>query len=170
MVDFRQIQGGRAAIVQFTASPLLVHAIDYTGIGGADSMTPTVSTDGGQTWQRLAGDPTGGGAHALFADPNSTNRLVVSDYALKSIFPGMAVRPSGSKFVYANSGNGCYVAGAFFDVTNIFVGTSAGLVVSTNGGGTFGIGAAWREFTALVRCPRWRARGRTASRDSFASR
>src|SRR5258708_1642104 len=39
-------------------------------------------------------------------------------------------------------GAGCYVAGAFFDGANIYVGTGFGLLVSTNGGGTFALSGA----------------------------
>ncbi len=76
VIDFRQVQAGRQSSVQFTSNPLVLYTIDLTGIGGANSMTPTKSGDGGLTWQRLTGDPTGGGAYALFVDPNSTNRLL----------------------------------------------------------------------------------------------
>ncbi len=134
VVDFRQIQGGRQATVRFTSNPLLLYAIDFMG----DLMTPTESGDGGLTWRQLDGDPTGGGAYALFADPNATNRLLVSDYATVyfSTDGGNSFSP---KFTNAPSGNGCYVAGAFFDGTNIYAGTGAGLLVSTNGGATFAL-------------------------------
>ncbi|MDB6112798.1 MAG: BNR/Asp-box repeat protein [Pedosphaera sp.] len=134
-VNFKQIQGGRQSIIQYTSNSSILYAIDYTSIGGADSMTPTRSLDGGTTWQRLAVDPTGGGAYALFVDPASTNRLLVSDYAnvYYSSNGGSTFNP---KFT---AGGGCFVAGAFFDAGNIFVGTSSGLLVSTNGGGTFAL-------------------------------
>ena len=139
VADFRQIQGGRQSIAQFTANPLLLYSLDYTSIGGGDTVTPTRSTDGGQTWQQLAGDPTGNGAFALFADPNATNRLLVSDYT-QIYFSTNGGASFATVFSYAPaSGNGCLVAGAFFDGTNIYVGTSAGLVVSTNGGASFGL-------------------------------
>ncbi|MDB6018855.1 MAG: BNR/Asp-box repeat protein [Pedosphaera sp.] len=139
VMDFRQVQGGRQAIVRFTSDPATLYAIDYTSIGGADSMTPTRSVDGGVTWQRLAGDPTGGGAYALFVDPAATNRLVVSDYT-QVYYSSNAGSTFSSKFTFAPvSGNGCFVSGAFFDGTNIFVGTSAGLLVSTNNGSTFAL-------------------------------
>jgi hypothetical protein len=135
VIDFRQIQGGRPALVQFTSNSLLLYSVDLTG----DLMTPTKSGDGGQTWKQLAGDPTGGGAFALFADPNATNRLLVSDYT-QIYFSTDGGASFSTKFSYSPaSGNGCYLAGAFFDGTNIYAGTSAGLVVSTNGGGTFAL-------------------------------
>jgi hypothetical protein len=134
LVDFRQLQGGRQTLMQFTSNPLLIYSIDLTD----DLMTPTESGDGGVTWQQLAGDPTGGGAFSLFADPNATNRLLVTDYGTLyfSTDGGNSFSP---KFTNDPSGSGCYVAGAFFDGTNIYVGSNAGLLVSTNSGGTFAL-------------------------------
>jgi len=134
VVDFRQIQGGRQAIVQFTSDPNVRYAIDLSN----DAMTPTKSTDGGTTWQQLTNEPTGGGAYALVADPGSTNRLIVSDYG-DVYFSSDGGNTFATEFTYAPNGNGCFVAGAFFDGPNIYVGTSAGLLVSTNSGDTFAL-------------------------------
>jgi photosystem II stability/assembly factor-like uncharacterized protein len=131
VVDFRQIEGGRQALVQFTSDPKTRYAIDLSN----DAMTPTRSVDGGTTWQQLAGDPTGGGAYALFADPASTNRLVVSDYG-DFYFSD----DGGNTFdLELTDENGLFIAGAFFEGPNIFVGTQEGLLVSTNGGADFAL-------------------------------
>ncbi|EEF60354.1 conserved hypothetical protein [Pedosphaera parvula Ellin514] len=129
--DFGQIQGGRNAIMQFTSDPKVIYCVDYSG----DLITPTKSVDGGATWHQLAGDPTGGGAYALFADSGSTNRIIVSDYS--NLYWSTN---GGSSFASKYSAAaGLYVAGAFFDGTNIYVGTSAGLLVSTDNGNTFAL-------------------------------
>ncbi len=134
VVDFRQIAGGRQALVQFTSDPNVRYAIDLSN----DAMTPTRSTDGGTTWQPMAADPTGGGAYALFADPAGTNRLIVSDYSdfYLSTDGGATFN---LKYSYGSSGAGCFMAGAFFDGANIFVGTQGGLVISTNNGASFAL-------------------------------
>jgi photosystem II stability/assembly factor-like uncharacterized protein len=134
VVDFQQIQGGRQAIVQFTSDPKVRFALDYSD----DATTPTRSLDGGTTWQQLAGDPTGGGAYALYADPGSTNRLIVSDYG-DVYFSGDEGNTFNLEFTYGPNGNGCFVAGAFFDGMHIYVGTGPGLLVSTNNGATFAL-------------------------------
>src|SRR5258706_4474118 len=134
VLDFRQIQGGRQAVAQFTSNPQVLYAVDFTG----DLMTPTRSGDGGSPWQQLPGDPTGGGAYSLLADPNATNRVLVSDYATL-YFSADGGNSFSPKFTNAPSGAGCYVAGVFFDGANIYVGTGFGLLVSTNGGGTFAL-------------------------------
>src|SRR5581483_1430554 len=135
VTDFRQIQGGRQAIVQFTSDPRVLYTIDLSD----DLMTPTRSLDSGATWQQLTNEPTGGGAFALFADPAGTNRLIVSDYTTVYLSTDGG-KSFSSKFTYSPaSGNGCLLAGAFFDGTNIFVGTSAGLLVSSNNGTSFAL-------------------------------
>jgi hypothetical protein len=134
VVNFQQIQGGRQAIVQFTSDPNVRYSIDY----GDDSSTPARSLDGGTTWQQLSGDPTGGGAYALYADPNSTNRLIVSDYS-DVYFSDDGGNSFDTEFTYGPDGNGCFIAGAFFDGANIYVGTGPGLLVSTNNGATFAL-------------------------------
>src|SRR5439155_907596 len=79
-VDFRQLQGGHEARVQFTEDPNIRYSIDYSNVNGTDLVRPSKSVDGGLTWQAIASDPTGAGAFYLFADPNNHNRLVVTDY------------------------------------------------------------------------------------------
>jgi BACON domain-containing protein/all-beta uncharacterized protein len=131
-VNFKQIQGNRNSQVRFTSASTTAYALDASSIGGADSTTPSKTTDGGATWARLPADPTGGGAYSLFADGNGLNNLIVSDY--DNIYFSS---DGGTSFGLAFAGSGCYVAGALFDSSNIFIGTSAGLLKSTNGGTSF---------------------------------
>ncbi len=133
VTDFRQIEGGRQCIAQFTSDPNVRYSLDYSD----DATTPTRSVDGGATWQQLPNDPTGGGAFALFADPAATNRLVVSDYS-DVYFSNDGGNSFRNEFTV---GNGCYVAGAFFDGANIYVATQFGLLVSTDNGGSFALAA-----------------------------
>jgi len=128
LYDFRQIQGNRESQVRFTSSPSILYALDYTG----DLTTPSKSTDSGSSWHRLTNDPTSGGAYSLFADPNSTSKLIVSDYS--SIYLST---DGGNTFLQkfsTGSGNGCFVGGAVFDGNNIYAGTNLGLLVSTSNG------------------------------------
>jgi hypothetical protein len=133
--DFREIQGNRQSQVRFTSNPSIRYAIDNTG----DVATPTRSTDGGATWTQLANDPTGSEAYALYVDESSTSRILVSDYS-HLYFSSDGGSTFAQKFSTA-SGNGCFVAGAFFDGANIYVGTNLGLLVSTNSGASFAVSA-----------------------------
>ncbi|MBN1673888.1 MAG: hypothetical protein JXR37_22760 [Kiritimatiellae bacterium] len=134
-LDFRQIQGGIFPCgVQFTREPDLLYALDYAAVALDDAVTPAMSTDGGLSWSGLIGDPTGHGAYSLFADGNATNRLLVSSY--DAIYFS---DDCGQSFALKFATNDCHVAGAFFDAARIFVGTRAGLLVSTNGGASFAL-------------------------------
>ena len=134
LMDFRQIRGsGQGCQVQFTSDPKVLYAIDYSN----DMAVPAKSTDGGATWAQLPGDPTGGGAYAILADSSRADRVLVSDYTTL-YFSGDGGATFAAKY---SSGNGCYVAGAFFDGSAIYIGTAVGVLVSTNGGATFALAA-----------------------------
>jgi photosystem II stability/assembly factor-like uncharacterized protein len=132
IIDFRQLQSGNIYCnVQFTSDPAILYTVGVRSDGGV----PMKSTDGGVTWKPLAGDPTGGGAYFLFADPNNTTSLILTDYS--TLYYSSDGGGSFQQKYTDNSGAGCYVAGAFFDDGAIYVGTNKGLLVSSNGGGTF---------------------------------
>ncbi|MBU1695143.1 MAG: glycoside hydrolase, partial [Verrucomicrobia bacterium] len=134
-LSFLQVQGGTLGVgVQFTSRSNVLYALDFSTIGGVDAVTPSKSTDGGQTWTRLANDPTDGDAWSLFADETTTNRLLVSGYSNLYFSTN-----GGGSFTDVFSTDDLLVAGAFFDGSNIFVGTRVGLLVSTNGGAGFAL-------------------------------
>jgi photosystem II stability/assembly factor-like uncharacterized protein len=137
-VDFRQIQGNHEAQVQFTEDPNVLYSMDYTSSAGVDHQRPAKSTDGGQSWHPLANDPTGDGAFKLFADPANHLRLLLSDYTTL-YFSADGGTTWATRYTTTNSAAGLHLAGAFFDGANIYVGTNAGLLVSTNGGSSFGV-------------------------------
>jgi hypothetical protein len=136
-VHFGEIQGNRGTRVGFTSSADLMYAIDQTG----ELPVPALSHDGGVTWSRVANAiwPEDRTAYALFVDGASTQRLLVGTYdALWISVDGGA---SFQQRYATASGNGLYLAGAFFDGSTIRVGSSDGLLVSTNGGGSFALQA-----------------------------
>lgn len=135
-VDFREIQGNRATRVQFTNNPQILYAIDHSPQNLIDGGWPSKSTDGGQTWTILSGDPTDGGCFALFADPADANRVLCNDYT-RLYWSSNGGTSFDLRTTYNPSGAGLYIAGAFFDGQNIFLGTNGGLLVSTNGGDSF---------------------------------
>ena len=135
-LDFRQIQSNPDARAQFTENPSILYCLDFTPINGSNTARPSESTDGGQTWHLLANDPTGGSAFRFFADPSNHNRLLLSDYT--NLYVSLDAGTTW-KTAYANGNAGLNIAGAFFDGANIDVGTSAGLIVSANGGASFAL-------------------------------
>ncbi len=131
LLDFRQIcGGGYTGKVQFTRDWSTLYAIT-----NKDEEPRTVkSTNGGFTWVATT-DPTNRKTYTLFADPRQTTMLIVSsDSAMWLSNDG------GQTFVQRymdKTSRGCHIAGVFFDMPNIYIGTNAGLLVSTNGGTSF---------------------------------
>lgn len=129
-VDHRQIQGNRGTRVGFTSDPQQLFAIDQTD----ELPVPAHSSDGGLSWQRAPTSawPADRAAIALFVDRRSTQRLLVATYdALYLSTDG------GAHFVARYStadGNGVHVGGVLFDGTEVYAGTSQGVLRSTGGG------------------------------------
>jgi photosystem II stability/assembly factor-like uncharacterized protein len=124
-VDFRMLLGGsQPGRMEFTVDPMVRYALN--------GDVPTRSSDGGLTWTSIPPDPYSPSVYCLFADPQSTNRLLVSDYTTL-----MLSTNSGATYSSCFTSNDLLIAGAFWDGPRIYVGTRAGLVVSTNGGDSF---------------------------------
>lgn len=134
-LDFREMVGNNGAVMQFTLSPTIMYCINMEN----DVRTPMRSTDGGTVWSALAADPTGQDAWTLWADPASTTNLIVSDYS--RMWHSSNGGASWQLRYTDATGDGCYIAGVFWDGASIYVGTNAGLLVSTNGGTSFALSA-----------------------------
>jgi hypothetical protein len=134
LVDFRTIQGGVNTFVRFTKDPNLTYAIKRIG----ENYYPAKSTNSGYSWDSLKGNPVQvfDNIYTIFADFNNPERVVISSFT--EIFFS---KDSGNTFtsIYSTSDdlNGVLVAGAFFDNDNIYIGTSDGLLESTDGGSNF---------------------------------
>jgi photosystem II stability/assembly factor-like uncharacterized protein len=127
---FSELRSSNSARVKFSGDPLIRYALQ-----GGDVPGISKSTDGGVTFAPLAADPTGGEAYSLWVDPNSSSRLLVSDYTTLYISTN-----GGTSFVsrYSNGG-GLHIAGVLWAGDSIYVGSSSGLLVSTNGGTSFAV-------------------------------
>lgn len=100
---------------------------------------PVKSADGGMTWKPLPADPTNGQTYYVFADDKSTSRLIATSY--NDVYFSNDAGGTWKK-IYSNaSSDAAYVSGVFWDSTKIFIGTSRGLLVSTDNGSTFAIAA-----------------------------
>ena len=128
-----QIQGGHYSAIRFTADPNILYSLSYAN-GNNEQLVK--STDGGATWIVLAGDPwPDDNKYSIFADSSRTDRVIMSGWSeiLSSTDGGASF-----KSVYSTtSDNGILVGGAFFDGNNVYLGTSEGLLVSHDGGGSF---------------------------------
>ncbi len=133
VVPFQELRAIHESKIQFTSDPMIRYSVHIDFI--PDLRRPLKSTDGGATWQTI-NDPTSGEVYYLFADPNQTNRLFLTDYCTIYFSDN-----GGQSYtsVYTDCSAGAYIAGVFWDGDNIFIGTNKGLLLSTNGGASFSL-------------------------------
>ena len=136
VVNFTElISGGILSQVQFTNTSGLLYCTSENVT--SEVLYPVVSTNDGATWAPLTTDPSGGnGVYYLVANPQNSNQLIVSDYN-NFYFSNNGGKTFSSAFYTDATGNGAYLAGAFFDGANIYVCAQTGLIVSTNSGSTW---------------------------------
>ncbi|HTL80307.1 MAG TPA: T9SS type A sorting domain-containing protein [Bacteroidia bacterium] len=131
--DFTQFQAGHNSKVCYTSTANLLYSIAYVN----DIATPVKSTDNGVTWNILAGNPDpNSDAWTIDVDYNNASHIVLSQYD-QVYFSSNGGTTFTSIHTCLNSGAGNVVGGVFFEGNNIYVGTNDGVLVSTNGGGTW---------------------------------
>ena len=137
VADWRQIQGGIGSQVQFTADPNILYTLDYADTSsGGSSTAPSRSADGGKTWAQVPGwNGSNDQAYSIFADPQNTTSLLVTDYG--SLYFSSNGGQSFTSVYTDASGQGCYVGGVVWNGSNVYVGVDSGLIVSSNGGASF---------------------------------
>ncbi len=131
-VAFDKLQSVTSSKVQFTSDNLIRYAVNTDFF--SEAKFPVKSTDGGNTWTAIS-DPTSGECYSIFADDNSTQKVIISSYN-RIYFSSNG----GTSFtnIYTNMGSGAaYIGGVFFDGSNIYIGAAKNLIVSTDNGATF---------------------------------
>jgi hypothetical protein len=136
VVGYNYINAFHSTHVEFTNNNLIRYCMNTDPNSG--NYIPVKSNDGGATWTTLPGDPTvGNGAWYTIANPQNANQVIVSDYD-NLYFSNNGGITFGSAFYTDATGAGAYVAGTFWDGQNIYICTNIGLMVSTNGGVSWG--------------------------------
>jgi hypothetical protein len=138
VAPFTQVVGGHESAVCFTNNPLVRYCISF----GNWQIAPVKSIDGGATWSSLPGNPDASEqTYFIAADYDHSDRIVIAYYGSIHFSSN-----GGTSFrqIHAapNSGAGVLVGGAFFAGDSICIGTSDGLLLSTNGGTTFAFSTA----------------------------
>jgi len=131
LVPFYELKATTQSKIYFTSHPDTLFTIhnDFRQV----EQHIYRSDDGGETWRSIPSDPTGGRVVYLYVDEDHTNRLIAADES--SIYFSGDCGQSFQK-VYTVE-EGLYIGGAFWDDENIFLGTNAGLLGSTDGGKKF---------------------------------
>jgi hypothetical protein len=133
-VPFTQLQVGNVTTYEFTSNNNIAYCIANDGNINYGVRT----TDGGNTWIPLPGNPLDGeDVYALKADHANPNRIVIGYY--DAIYISNDGGNSFSLARSASSGAGLTIAGIFFDNANIYIGTNEGVLYSSNGGSSFSL-------------------------------
>ncbi len=129
VVPFTELLATQESKIQYTSNPSILFAIHHNF--AADTRIPKKSTDGGNTWTNIY-DPTSGEVLYLFADPNSSTRVLLATW--DQIYFS---NDGGISFDAVYTAPDVYIGGVFWNGGNIFIGCKDGLLVSTNGGLNF---------------------------------
>ena len=139
MLHFTTIQGGHDSKMQFTKDANIRYCIDYTSKDGIDYARPVKSTDGGKTWNTLAGNPYPYDvAYNLTADYNDPTRLILGFYG-EIYFSKDGGTTFNKIYTCKDNGSGNHIAGTFFKGSDIYIGLNDGLLKSSNGGTAFSL-------------------------------
>lgn len=126
---FDEFGGGSYSKVAFTNTSGLLYSLSYLN----EIPTPVKSTDNGQTWAVLSGNPDPyEDYYTISVDRANPDRIIISDYS--TIFYSSDGGTSFSSIHNASSGAGALIAGVLFDGNDIYLGTNDGVLTSTNGG------------------------------------
>lgn len=131
-IHFTEFIGGHNSRMCYTSMSGTRYSISYIN----DIGTPVVSADAGNTWNLIAGNPDANeDVYTIHSDYLNSQRIIISQYG--AIFFSSNGGTSFTQIHTALTGAGNVVAGVFFDGNNIYIGTNDGVLVSTNGGGTW---------------------------------
>ena len=132
MVNFHSsvggVNSGSTMQVRFTSDPNILYIANC-------SLNLAKSTDRGNTFASVSGW-TNGTAYWIGTDVSTTTQLLVSNGSNLYLSTN-----GGTSFTTAYTSSNLYVAGAFFDGSNVYVGTNQGLLISSNGGSSFSLAA-----------------------------
>lgn len=136
-LHFKKIQGGHDSYVSFTGDPDIRYAADYSTINNVDMIRPVKSTDGGQTWNVLTGNPYSTQPDLLrvigFSNPNY---VMLADYGT-IYFSNTGGNSFTQIHTAISNGSGNHIAGVYYNGSVIYIATNDGIICSTNGGNSF---------------------------------
>jgi len=129
---------GQHTRIEFTSDPNILYSFGYTGY--PKPHEPKKSIDGGITWDVLPTDPTNGNVWQLFADPTSTQRVLLTDYSKAYI----SIDGGNTFSTIITSSSSVYIGGVFWDNADIYIAANSGetsgsalLWISNDSGATF---------------------------------
>ncbi len=138
-LDFRQFWCNQASAVRFTKDTMILWSLSYASPRGENIVRPLRSVDGGKSWQIVDGPswPEGRRANAIegdFANPDKAFVVAESRHLWVTLDGGKSWKSN-----FQSASGGLTLVGSFCDGETIYLGTSAGLLVSRDGGKSFAV-------------------------------
>ena len=134
LIPHTQLQGGHFSVVRFTNTTGLRYALNYKMAGNAAHYSLAKTMDMGATWTNISSNlDASNELYSLFVDYNTPAHILLSDYGnvYYSTNGGVSFR---TIYTTPNMGSGCIVSCAMFNGSAIYIGTSDGLLASTDSG------------------------------------
>lgn len=151
-VDFAQLQTKQFTEVQFTATPGVLYAAEARRLADESAIArPLKSTNNGATWTPFNNWPPAAGQQATgaFSSPNRDDTLLVCTGSRLWFYQN-----SGTGGTFSNawtfSGSQGRVGGVFWRGSEVWAGTSEGLLYSTNGGASFSAAVPQPASTRII--------------------
>jgi len=130
-MPFTVVQGDSFTSTQFTADPSLLYALTNDA---SDDPILVKSVDRGRHWAPLL---AGINVNYVSADPDGVRRLVAFDN--DNVYFSSDAGTTFTTVYTSAAADGMVMGGAFWHGQDVFLGTSAGLLVSRDGGRSFAV-------------------------------
>lgn len=135
-VPFTKLQVFNTSTYEFTNNA----NIAYSTFNDGNTGYPVKTTDGGNTWNQIAGYSvaTYDAVYKMSANYNNPNQLLIGAYG-DIVFSNNGGTSFSLVRHAADMGAGLIMGGVLWDGNNIYIGTNEGVIYSTNGGTSFNL-------------------------------
>jgi photosystem II stability/assembly factor-like uncharacterized protein len=136
LIHHTKLQVFGASTYEFTSDP----AIAYSNFNDGNDGYPVKTTDGGNSWSRIAAYSIDvyGMVYRMSANYNDPSQLLINSYG-----DILISNDGGSSFTLvkhaSNMGAGLIMGGVCWDGSHIYIGTNDGLITSSNSGVSFAV-------------------------------
>jgi hypothetical protein len=133
-VSFTKLQVFNTSTYEFTNDA----NIAYCTFNDGNTGYPVKTTDGGNTWNQIAGYDIGtyDAVYKMSANYNNPNQLLIGAYG-DILFSNNGGTSFSLVKHAADMGAGLIMGGVFWDGNNIYIGTNEGIIYSADGGTSF---------------------------------
>ena len=134
-IHFSKLQSFNISTYEYTNNP----SIAYCNFNDGNNGYPVKTIDGGVTWTALPGyDAAAGQVVAMKANYADPTQLLM-DYYGKIVFSANGGTTFTTVATATSMGVGIIMGGAWFDGSNIYIGTNQGVYMSSTGGASFSL-------------------------------